>query len=119
MMLTVTQHRPARVRVVEPRSAGRHANVRWCALTWRAVQTLDEATLIEVQLDTGFLHQIRVMMAHLGHPVFGDRVYGKTQAAAPRHMLHAWSIGTESIAAVSPDPPDFYNMLAVLGMGSG
>ena len=44
-----------------------------------------------VRIFTGRTHQIRVHMAHIGHPILGDSVYGGAKAgpAAPRQMLHA------------------------------
>jgi 23S rRNA pseudouridine1911/1915/1917 synthase len=56
------------------------------------------ATLVEVEIKTGRTHQIRVHMAHIGHPVLGDRVYGGNKAAKAgegeisRQMLHAESL---------------------------
>src|SRR5574337_153104 len=56
------------------------------------------ATLVEVEIKTGRTHQIRVHMAHIGHPVLGDRVYGGAKMSRlnddtiPRQMLHAESL---------------------------
>lgn len=52
------------------------------------------AALVELTLDTGRQHQIRLHLSHLGHAVLGDRVYGtvRAAAAAPRQMLHAWTL---------------------------
>lgn len=47
-------------------------------------------SLLEVALVTGRTHQIRVHAAHSGHPVFGDRRYGESEA--DRLHLHAWRI---------------------------
>ncbi len=49
---------------------------------------------VECTLHTGRTHQIRVHLAHLGHPVWGDLVYGRPHELAdgfnpPRQMLHA------------------------------
>jgi len=55
-------------------------------------------TLLEVTLETGRTHQIRVHMAHLGHPVLGDPVYSRHPASSwraleiPRQLLHAYAI---------------------------
>lgn len=73
------------------------------------------AALVEVTLDTGRQHQIRLHLAHLGHPVLGDRVYGtpRAEAAAPRQMLHAWTLAfphpitRARIAVTAPVPLDF------------
>lgn len=56
------------------------------------------ATLVEVEIKTGRTHQIRVHMAHAGHPVLGDRTYGGQRATGvgsifpDRQMLHAESL---------------------------
>lgn len=55
-------------------------------------------TLLEVSLETGRTHQIRVHMSHLGYPVLGDTTYGKRSASAwqalgvSRQLLHAQAI---------------------------
>jgi 23S rRNA pseudouridine1911/1915/1917 synthase len=109
----VTRHRPARVRV---RPAGAPGS-RMTALRWRAVGSGAGATLVEVEPVTGFLHQIRVALAHLGHPILGDAVYGAGGAPdAPRQMLHAAAIGYREIEVCSPDPPDFREVLERLGL---
>ncbi|MEX0744331.1 MAG: RluA family pseudouridine synthase, partial [Phycisphaeraceae bacterium] len=108
--LTVARHHPARVAVVEPAQRPRAdtRESRRCMLAWRTLERRKDATLIEVDLDTGFLHQIRVMLAHLGHPVAGDAVYGRPAAPAwpsapPRLMLHATHLAIdEHITADAP-----------------
>ena len=49
-------------------------------------------TLVLAELQTGRRHQIRVHLAHLGHPIAGDSLYGKRTAprGPSRLMLHAW-----------------------------
>jgi 23S rRNA pseudouridine1911/1915/1917 synthase len=74
------------------------------------------ATLVEVEIKTGRTHQIRVHMAHIGHPVLGDRVYGGSavvrSSQAARQMLHAETLsllhpdtGTP-LSFTAPPPPD-------------
>lgn len=78
----------------------------------------DRAALLEVTLETGRQHQIRVHLAQFGHPVLGDRVYGTdvTAAAAPRQMLHARTLAFPHpmtgarIAVEAPAPEDFTRM---------
>ncbi|MGD9905417.1 MAG: RluA family pseudouridine synthase [Vicinamibacterales bacterium] len=78
----------------------------------------DRAALVELTLDTGRQHQIRLHLQRLGHPVLGDRVYGGDAAtAAPRQMLHAWRLafphpltGT-AIAVDAPLPDDFARLM--------
>jgi 23S rRNA pseudouridine1911/1915/1917 synthase len=58
---------------------------------------LDKSTthsLLEVTISEGRMHQIRVHMAAIGHPVAGDVMYGGTSIPGlERHFLHAWKIG--------------------------
>ncbi|HKP77285.1 MAG TPA: RluA family pseudouridine synthase [Longimicrobiaceae bacterium] len=57
---------------------------------WRVVRRFPRATLLELALDTGRTHQIRVHMLHLGHPVLGDRQYGRAGLGLIRRQaLHA------------------------------
>jgi 23S rRNA pseudouridine1911/1915/1917 synthase len=80
------------------------------------------AALVELTLETGRQHQIRVHLAHVGHPVLGDRVYGSSAAAAaaPRQMLHAWTLAFPHpvtgarIAVQAPPPYDFARMRETL-----
>jgi 23S rRNA pseudouridine1911/1915/1917 synthase len=69
---------------------------------WKAIRRFGRATLIEAKLGTGRTHQIRVHFASIGHPVLGDRTYGKKveievkagkKILFPRQMLHAESLG--------------------------
>jgi 23S rRNA pseudouridine1911/1915/1917 synthase len=80
------------------------------------------AARLALTLETGRQHQIRVHLAHLGHPVLGDRVYGtaSTAAAAPRQMLHAQALafphpitGTR-ISVEAPLPADIERLLTRL-----
>ncbi|MFA9477657.1 RluA family pseudouridine synthase [Phycisphaerales bacterium AB-hyl4] len=109
MDLAITQHRPARVRVVERG----HADSRRCSLAWQVRERFADATLLEVELHTGFLHQIRVMLAHLGHAVVGDAVYAEVGAAAPRLMLHACRLAVDDQVRAQAEVPSAF--AAVLG----
>ena len=108
--LVIAAHRPARVRVVEPDS---RTDSRSCGLRWRMLESWSDASLVEVRPRTGFLHQVRVSLAHLGHPLLGDAVYGPREvaSAAPRHLLHASALHFEEIDVRSTDPPDFTAVL--------
>lgn len=48
---------------------------------------------IRCKLETGRTHQIRVHMKHIGHPVYGDAVYGKAEKGVQGQCLHAKKIG--------------------------
>ncbi|HTF34643.1 MAG TPA: pseudouridine synthase [Myxococcota bacterium] len=114
--LVVARHRPARVRVVEAERAAVDRGVRRAKLAWRALEALGGATLVEVRLETGFLHQIRATFAHAGYPVAGDVVYGprEERTRIPRQMLHASLLSVDEISAASPDPADFVALLEAL-----
>lgn len=69
---------------------------------WKVVSRFGNATLIEAKLGTGRTHQIRVHFSAIGHPVLGDRTYGKKlevetktkgKILFPRQMLHAETLG--------------------------
>ena len=49
-------------------------------------------SLVELKLDTGRTHQIRVHMKHIGHPLVGDTLYNPTSTILDRHALHAYKI---------------------------
>lgn len=57
---------------------------------YKVVERFDDYTLLEMSLETGRTHQIRVHMAHIGHPLVGDWLYGtENHDIAPRQMLHS------------------------------
>lgn len=49
-------------------------------------------SLVRILLETGRTHQIRVHMAHIGHPIFGDSLYGNVSNLINRQALHSCSI---------------------------
>jgi 23S rRNA pseudouridine1911/1915/1917 synthase len=110
--LVIARHRPAFVRAAQPGDAAARRTVT----RWRVVEPLRGATLVEVRTVTGFLHQVRATLAHLGHPLAGDRRYAPDgdETGATRHMLHAADLRFEEIAAHSPDPRDFAQQLSAL-----
>ena len=80
------------VRVVKPGNpAGKHA-----ALTWTVLGMMDRTTLVEVTLETGRPHQIRVQMASRGWPLVGDLRYGARGEFDGRNLaLHAHRLALE------------------------
>jgi 23S rRNA pseudouridine1911/1915/1917 synthase len=67
---------------------------------YKTLAGLGPASLVECRLETGRTHQIRVHMAHLGHPLLGDPVYGgrRTGAGAAARVL-AKSLGRQALHA--------------------
>jgi 23S rRNA pseudouridine1911/1915/1917 synthase len=111
---SVLRHRPARVGVVEP-GAGKS---RRTELRWRTLEEFRDTTLVEVSPRTGFLHQIRASLAHLGHPLLGDAAYGAPEGFAARHLLHAARVAVDDVAAESPDAADFAEALGRARQGA-
>lgn len=62
---------------------------------YTVLERLKQYTLIKLQLETGRTHQIRVHMAHIGHPLLGDEVYGtkKQPFKLLGQVLHAKTLG--------------------------
>ena len=56
---------------------------------YRVMRTLGERSLLELTLETGRKHQIRVQLAARGHPIVGDRNYGSTTDSSKRLALHS------------------------------
>ncbi len=111
-----------------PRDRKRMAVVpggRRAVTRWRVVQSHPAADLVEATLETGRTHQIRVHLAHLRHPVVGDRSYGADPTLAARlglerPFLHAWRLtfrhpadGRE-LELTEPLPDELENALARL-----
>ena len=82
---------------------------------YRTLESLPRATLVEVQLETGRTHQIRVHMQAIGHAIVGDPIYGANPLLAKelgltRQWLHAVSL--EFTHPVSGEPVSFEAPLA-------
>ena len=81
----IAKEAAATVRRVVDRANGRPAVTRY-----RVAQPGDRCSLVRLRLETGRTHQIRVHLAHLGHPVVGDFLYGKEDPRLPgRFALHS------------------------------
>jgi len=122
-----------RRRMAVVRSGGKQARTHW-----RAIERFGVATLLEVRLDTGRTHQIRVHLAHLGHAVVGDPAYGgrgkkllrlsESQRSLALTLLHHLSrqalhaselrfshpVTGEDLAFIRPVPEDFARALEML-----
>jgi 23S rRNA pseudouridine1911/1915/1917 synthase len=92
---------------------------------WKVLHRYGVATHIQVRLETGRTHQIRIHFAAAEHPVVGERIYRPYRMEpslieAPRQMLHAGEIafahpGTgKRLRLSAPPPPDFASLVAEL-----
>lgn len=108
--------RPRSGPVVVVRSGGDRAET-----TFEVLCTSTSASLVAAYPRTGRMHQIRVHVAGLGHPIVGDALYGSATPAA-RTMLHAWQLTLPAwadhaaIELRCPPPPDFVAALAQHGL---
>jgi 23S rRNA pseudouridine1911/1915/1917 synthase len=100
--------------------AVREMGGRYAATHWQVVKEFGGIySLVVVGIETGRTHQIRVHMAHLGHPVVGDSLYGKRHCPKKiiRQMLHAsrlrfiHPITGKKLECEAPLWPDFFEVL--------
>jgi 23S rRNA pseudouridine1911/1915/1917 synthase len=73
-----------RIRMTTKLASGREALTEY-----RLLEAFDRLSYLEVRIGTGRTHQIRVHLASLRHPVFGDRLYGAPASDLGRFFLHA------------------------------
>ena len=93
----------------------------------RRLEALGRFSLLEARLETGRTHQIRVHLESVGHPVVGDRVYGRREETLglDRQFLHAAVLAFphpetgEPVRVESPLPADLAAALARARAGSG
>lgn len=128
---SISRDRVRRIRMTTRQAGGREA-----VSHYHVVRRLDtdfgKFTLLEIKIDTGRTHQIRVHMASLGHPVVGDALYGAPREmrpgrgkstspqslSLPRNFLHAAELELahprtgEQIALKSPLPQELQAFLA-------
>ncbi|NOV04062.1 RluA family pseudouridine synthase [Paenibacillus planticolens] len=85
---------------------------------YRVLRQLKHAALVELELDTGRTHQIRVHLSHLGHPLAGDSLYGGSSRLFHRQALHGERLTFEHPVTQKPIevhanlPLDFQQLLA-------
>jgi 23S rRNA pseudouridine1911/1915/1917 synthase len=124
----IARHSSHRKRMAVSDDAGREART-----SYRVLERLRSATLVEVLLHTGRTHQIRVHFQHIGFPLVGDATYGDRQNArledltgfsAKRQMLHASRLAfihprtAKRMSFESPWPEDFQDALETLTVRS-
>ncbi|WP_297418689.1 RluA family pseudouridine synthase [Clostridium sp.] len=66
---------------------------------FKVVEEFSDSSLVECKLETGRTHQIRVHLSHLGHPIYGDTLYGygeEEENLIKRQALHAYGLDFKS-----------------------
>ncbi|MBI3127450.1 MAG: RluA family pseudouridine synthase [Candidatus Tectomicrobia bacterium] len=131
--LAIVRGVPARAQDAVDAPIGRHSTRRTemaviergrpAVTRFKVRERFKGAALLEVTLETGRTHQVRVHLAHIGHPVLGDPVYGRSRVAKKgeelppdliaRQALHAFRLrfthpetGEEKVIEAAP-PEDF------------
>ena len=59
---------------------------------FRVIDRTIDSTIVEAELETGRTHQIRVHLAHIGHPVIGDTLYDGSETEDGEYRLTATSL---------------------------
>lgn len=97
-------------------------NGRTAITNYKVINEVEYFSLVEVDLETGRTHQIRVHMKYLNHSILGDDVYGKASKKADRQMLHAYKlefnhpITGEKMEITGDLPEDFKKVMDDLGL---
>jgi 23S rRNA pseudouridine1911/1915/1917 synthase len=125
---SISRDRVRRTRMTTMRSGGREAITHY-TVKRRLDSPYGKFSLLEVQIDTGRTHQIRVHLASLRHPIVGDTLYGAAREihgktgsiALPRNFLHAAALqfqhprSGELLSFAAPLPAELADFLQNLG----
>jgi 23S rRNA pseudouridine1911/1915/1917 synthase len=130
---SISRDRVRRIRMTTRQAGGREA-VSHYSVVRRLDTPFGKFTLLDVKIDTGRTHQIRVHMASLGHPIAGDTLYGAPREmrtaggkhgdaapiSLPRNFLHAAELELShprtgaKLSFQSPLPPELLALLATI-----
>ena len=87
---------------------------------YETLRSFSGMSLLKLRLETGRTHQIRVHLAHLGHPLIGDDLYGGTRECIKRQALHAFRLSlshplTGKELSITAELPDDMKALLIKG----
>lgn len=90
---------------------------------YKVFESYKDSELLELTLETGRTHQIRVHLSYLGHPIYGDNLYGidEDKALITRQALHAYKISVphprtgEILTLESELPKDIKDLITKIG----
>jgi 23S rRNA pseudouridine1911/1915/1917 synthase len=115
-----------RMRVADSNVKYNKARKTWPALTrYRRLAVANGVSLLEIEMETGVTHQIRVHLAAIGHPIVGDVLYGSENLenfGLPRHFLHALILEfyhpteNRTVCFEAPLPQELHALLKSLEM---
>lgn len=79
---------------------------------YKVLMSSDSVSVVLVTPVTGRTHQIRVHMAHIGHPIVGDFLYGKESDDMKRQALHAYRLDIDGVGSFEAKlPEDMQNLI--------
>ena len=87
---------------------------------YKVLERYDGYSLIQLKLETGRTHQIRVHMNHIGHPVLGDTLYDEESPFIDRQALHAYKLAfnhpltQEKMELEAPLPDDILHAIELI-----
>jgi 23S rRNA pseudouridine1911/1915/1917 synthase len=118
----IAPHPRSRRKVLVLENGERSPSAKTALTRYRPLAAGRGVTLLEVEIPTGRMHQIRAHLAAIGHPVIGDAIYGAGEIPESRHLLHAERLAfqhprnTERVIVESQPPSDFQRALHRLGV---
>ncbi|MBR0424774.1 MAG: RluA family pseudouridine synthase [Clostridia bacterium] len=88
-----------------------------CCSTYQVLESLEDRSLVQLSPKTGRMHQLRVHMASIGHPLLGDWLYGKNDDRILRVALHSYQLTfvhpllQKELSFTAPLPLDMQRLL--------
>lgn len=106
---------PRRKMIALPDQAALVRGEKRAALRFQTVAVAGAQQLLEIQLETGRKHQIRVQLQNAGFPVIGDRKYGSRETFPRGIALHCYQLKFEhprdkTLQSFQAEPPDWWSM---------